>query len=381
MINTAPTEVTRNARPFLHGPEAAAMNDALQAGQYGHSSRVEEFEHAVADYLGVPDMVAVASGTAALQLALLAAGTGPGDEVIVPSQTFCASVHAILATGARPRFIEINPHTLCIDEDQVRAAITPATRAVLPVLYGGRAVDLSALHDTLESQGISVVQDAAHAFGSRSGTTLVGAQPGVLTCFSFGPIKNLTCGQGGGIIPRTTAEADALRGLRSLGITQSQQERAAATTYSVHGFGLRATMSDLNAAIGLVQLQHFATVAAKRKALWTSYATRLKPLTGVALVDVDVEHTVPFNCVVHIPDRDRVFRELRRRGIGAGVHYPPNHTQPAFQAWNRPLPVTEESGRHLMSLPFHPAMSDDDVRHVVSVLAHALPQEDACGAC
>lgn len=273
-MSTTPSEATRNAHPFLHGPEAAAMAEALEAGQYGHSPLVEEFEQAVATYLGVPDMVAVASGTAALHLALLAAGVGPGDEVIVPSQTYCATVHAILVTGAQPRFIEVDPRTLCIDDTDTRAALTPATRAVLPVLYGGRAVDLSALHCLLEERRIAVVQDAAHAFGSRCGDTPVGAQPGLLTCFSFGPIKNLTCGQGGGIIPRTSAEAHALRKLRALGIAQSQQERGTATTYTVEGFGLRATMSALNAAIGLVQLQRFDIVAARRKDLWKAYADR-----------------------------------------------------------------------------------------------------------
>ncbi|MFD6286353.1 DegT/DnrJ/EryC1/StrS family aminotransferase [Streptomyces sp. NPDC060205] len=373
---TAPAPASQNARPFLHGPEAAALTEALEAGQYGHGPLVEQFEQAVAAYLGAPQMVAVASGTAALHLALLAAGAGPGGEVIVPSQTYCATIHAILATGARPRFIEINPRTLCIDDTVVRAALTDATRAVIPVLYGGRAVDLSALHDELHARQITVVQDAAHAFGSRHlDHTFVGAQPDVITCFSFGPIKNLTCGQGGGIIPRTPAEATTLRSLRALGIPQSQRERAAATAYTVEQFGLRATMSALNAAIGLVQLQHFETAAARRKTLWQAYATGLQPHARVHLVDVGIDRTVPFNCVVHLPggERDRVFAQMRAAGFGVGVHYPPNHTQPAFRPWHRPLPVTEQSARRLMSLPFHPGMTASDVPPVLAALTRALP--------
>ncbi|MDX2731030.1 DegT/DnrJ/EryC1/StrS family aminotransferase [Streptomyces sp. PA03-2a] len=377
-MSPTPTEVTRNARPYLHGPERDAMAVALQAGQYGHGAIVEEFEREIATYLGVPDVVAVASGTAALHLALLVAGVGLGNEVVVPSQTYCATVHAILACGAHPRFVEINPATLCIEVDEVLAAITSATRAVVPVLYGGRAVDFSGIRDVLDAREITVVEDAAHAFGSFCGDTFVGAQPGVLTCFSFGPIKNLTCGQGGGVIPRTSLEADDLRRLRALGITQSQQQRGATTSYAVEGYGLRATMSALNAAVGLVQLQRFSTVAAKRRDLWRAYADGLHTLDAVSVVDVDVDRTVPFNCVVHVQDRDRIFEELRCSGIGVGVHYPPNHTQPAFRRWHRPLPLTERSGQQLMSLPFHPAMSDGDARYVVDALARAL--EGTCAS-
>lgn len=374
----APVETTMNARPYLHGTELPALSDALRAGQYGHSILVDRFEQAVAAYLGVADMVAVASGTAALQLALMAAGVGPGDEVIVPSQTFCATIHAVVATGARPRFVEVNPATLCIEASHVLDALTPVTRAVLPVLYGGRAVDLSAIHDELSQRQIPVVEDAAHAFGSRCGGVLVGARPEALTCFSFGPIKNLTCGVGGGIIPRTSREAGALRNMRALGIVQSQAQRAVSTSYTVDGVGLRATMSALNAAIGTAQLQNFEGVAARRQSLWRAYAHGLRSLAGVRLVDVDIENTVPFNCVVHVACRDAVFDTLRSHGIGVGVHYPPNHQQPAFSQWHRPLPVTEASGQQLMSLPFHPGMSEDDTRYVVRALAQALKEEPSC---
>ncbi|MEU6375494.1 DegT/DnrJ/EryC1/StrS family aminotransferase [Streptomyces sp. NPDC046909] len=374
-MGSVPLQVSMNARPYLHGPETEALTDALQGGQYGHSAIVEQFEQAVAAYLGVPDMVAVASGTAALHLALTAAGVGPGHEVIVPSQTFCATIHAIVATGAHPRFVEINPDTLCTDAASVRDAFTPNTRAVVPVLYGGRAVDLSSLHAELTRRRITIVEDAAHAFGSHCQDTFVGARPDILTCFSFGPIKNLTCGTGGGIIPRTPAEAQELRTMRALGIMQSQTRRAATTSYTVKGFGLRATMSALNAAIGLAQLQHFDEVAAQRQELWRTYADGLHALDGVRLVDVDIDRTVPFNCVIHLADRDRVFEALRGSGLGVGVHYPPNHDQPAFHRWHRPLPITETSARRLMSLPFHPAMNQDDVHYVISALTHALETE------
>lgn len=368
MTSTAlPAAVRVNARPYLYGSEADAVAEALHAGQYGHGPITEAFEREVAAYLGVPEAVAVESGTAALHLALLAAGIGDGDEVVVPSLTFAASVQAIVAAGARPRFAEIDPGTLCVSADGVLEALTPDTRAVMPVLYGGRAVNLAAAAPVLAERGIVVVEDAAQAFGSWQGERKVGAHR-ALTCFSFGPIKNLTCGQGGVVIPRSPQEADALRLLRMLGIRQSQADRIRSTTYSVDRFGLRYPMSALNAAIGRAQLARFARIEAARPQLWHTYREALAGIDGVVLVDVDIEHTVPFNCVVRVRDRDRVFADMQARGIGVGVHYPPNHTQAAFAPWHRPLPVTEQTATEILSLPFHPAMTEQDVAAVVDAL-------------
>ncbi|WP_433729557.1 DegT/DnrJ/EryC1/StrS family aminotransferase [Nocardia sp. CA-129566] len=374
-----PHSVGRNAKPFLHGPEYAAVTEALRIGQWGHNTATDAFETELADFLGVPDVVAVSSCTAALHLSLLLAGVGPGHEVIVPSQTFCATIQAILMSGAEPRFIDINADTLCVDSAAVLAAITPQTRAVMPVLYGGRPISLADIHATLDRRGIAVIEDAAHAFGSRLDSRKVGAT-GELTCFSFGPIKALTCGEGGALIPRTADEADRARTLRLLGVPQSQAARIRTTSYAVDTQGWRYHLSAVHAAIGRVQLARFATVETTRRNLWRTYVQQLAGIDRVALVDVDVERSVPFNCVVRIPvGRDRVFENLRDKGIGVGVHYPPNHLQPAFARWSRPLPVTETTARQVMSLPFHPDMTEDDVAHVVSMLARAVTSSRADG--
>ncbi|MEU8926689.1 DegT/DnrJ/EryC1/StrS family aminotransferase [Kitasatospora sp. NPDC048545] len=364
-------DAARNASPYLYGTELEAVERVLADGQYGHTAVTEEFEQKIAAFLGVPDAVAVTSGTAALHTALIAAGIGLGQEVIVPSLTFCATIQAIRAVNASPRFIEVDPATLCITPEQVMEAITPATRAVMPVLFGGRAVDLSAIHDTLAERGISIIEDAAHAFGSYQNTAHVGAT-GTLTCFSFGPIKNLTCGQGGMIIPRNPEEAETIRRLRLLGVVQSQQERATITTYRVDSFGLRYQLSAINAAIGLAQLAKFKTTEVNRQELWRSYRSALRGADGVTLVDPDVDRTVPHLCVVRVPRRDEVFQILRSQNIAVGVHYPPNHLQPAFAPWHRPLPVTEQAGREILSLPCHPHMTDDDVHHVAAALRQAV---------
>ncbi|WP_078965347.1 DegT/DnrJ/EryC1/StrS family aminotransferase [Streptomyces sp. IGB124] len=366
MTASARPDARRNASPYLYGPEAAAIARVLQDGQYGHTGITEEFERRVADFLGVPDAVAVASGTAALHTALLAAGIGPGHEVIVPSMTFCATVQAILAVGASPCFVDIDPATLCVSDQLVMSAVTDKTAAVMPVLFGGQPVDLSAVREELDERGIVVIEDAAHAFGSRQGARRIGAGRMATTCFSFGPIKNLTCGQGGMVIPRTPAEADALRRIRLLGMVQSQGERANTTTYRVNTFGLRYQLSGLNAAIGLVQLEAFQAAEATRRNLWRTYRDALAPLDGVTLVDVDVDQAVPHLCQVRIRQRDTVFADLRSRDIGVGVHYPPNHTQPAFTAWHRSLPATEQAGQEILSLPFHQHLTPTDIDRVAS---------------
>ncbi|MFI2434712.1 DegT/DnrJ/EryC1/StrS family aminotransferase [Streptomyces sp. NPDC018693] len=364
-------DARRNASPYLYGREPAAGAQALESGQYGHNEVTEEFERRVADFLGVPDAVAVASGTAALHTALLAAGIGPGNEVVVPSITWCSTVQAIRAVGAAPRFADIDPGTLCVTDQLVRDAVGPDTAAVIPVLFGGRPIDLSPIRAELTERNIAVVEDAAHAFGSRNGRRRVGAT-GDLTCFSFGPIKNLTCGQGGMVIPRTPEEADAIRRARMVGVVQSQAERANATTYRVDGFGLRYQMSSINAAVGLVQLDDFDTTERTRRALWRAYREALAGLDGVRLVDVDPDQAVPHLCQVRVPNRDEVFADLRARGIGVGVHYPPNHLQPAFAQWRRPLPATEQVAEEILTLPFHQHLTGDDIDHVATALGQAL---------
>ncbi|MFF3291196.1 DegT/DnrJ/EryC1/StrS family aminotransferase [Streptomyces sp. NPDC003023] len=368
-----------NARPFLYGPEEAALAEALRSGHYGHTDVTDQFEADVAAFLGVPETVAVASGTSALHVALLAAGVGPGHEVIVPSLTFCATIQAILAVGARPRFVEVNPRTVCVGSAEVLDAVTADTRAVMPVLYGGRAVDLSEAQPVFAEQGITVIEDAAHAFGSYVGERRVGAT-GALTCFSFGPIKNLTCGQGGMIVPRNALEAAACRKLRGLGIVESAARRAEATGYTVEGFGLRVQLSALNAAIGAAQLGRFPEAEAKRKALWRVYATALQGAEGVTMVDVDVERSVPHLCAVLVhAHRDQVFRMLRDQGVGVGTHYPPNHQQPAFAPWHRSLPVTERVGRQIMTLPFHQHLTETDGEHVAAEVLKAVTETAAVG--
>lgn len=368
----AEPDAGRNASPFLYGGEIDAVAAVLASGHYGHTAVTEQFERGIAEFLPARDTIAVASGTTALHLALLAAGVGPGHEVIVPSMTFCATVQAILATGARPRFADVDAATLCTRPEDVMEALTPETRAVIPVAYGGRAVDLTQITGELTGRGIEVIEDAAHAFGSRRGETRLGADPNLTTCFSFGPIKTLTCGQGGMVIPRTPEQAARVRNLRMLGVAESAAERAATTSYTVTGPGFRAQMPAMNAAIGAVQLDHFPAAESTRRRLWGAYRDALAGLSDVTLIDVDVDRSVPSLCVVRIPDRDRVFHRMREAGISVGVHYPANHLQPAFASFTRALPTTERVAGEILTLPFHQHLTVREIERVCALLGRTV---------
>ncbi|WP_235783517.1 DegT/DnrJ/EryC1/StrS family aminotransferase [Amycolatopsis orientalis] len=243
----------------------------------------------------------------------------------------------------------------------------------MPVLYGGRAVHLAGLREHLTARGIAIVEDAAHAFGSDTGPHRVGAT-GDLTCFSFDAIKALTCGDGGAVIPRTPGEAATLRRTRALGITSSRIQRGQTVSYTVDGAGFRYHLSTLHAAIGRAQLARFPEMDLRRRALWSTYAAALDGIEDISLVDLDIAHTVPFNCTILVPAplRDEVHTRLRAAEIAVGVHYPLNHLQPAFTQWADPLPRSEALWRQILTLPFHPDMTDNDVHTVASALRRAL---------
>ncbi|SFY52674.1 dTDP-3-amino-3,4,6-trideoxy-alpha-D-glucose transaminase [Streptomyces sp. F-1] len=230
----------------------------------------------------------------------------------------------------------------------------------LPVLFGGRAVNLNPVRKELADRDIAIVEDAANAFGSSNGARSVGAT-GDITCFSFGPIKNLTCGQGGIVVPRTRNEAGTIRRIRMLGVVQPPAERGLTTGYQVCSFGPRYQMSGCNAAIGIARLNHFEKTETARRILWRAYRRALASLDDVRLVDIDVDRIVPHVCQVLIPNRDEVYARLKARGIDVGVHYPPNHLQPASAQWRRGLPGGGQVGREVLTLPFHQHLSEADI--------------------
>lgn len=366
--------VSKNAKPCLEPEDFDSVANALSEGVLGRGTQSIRFEEELAGYLGGVEVVSVASGTAALQLALLAAGVKPGDEVLVPSFTFCASVQAILATGARPVFFDNAPGTLAFDVEHILRAASPSTRAVMPVHYGGRYISLDPILSELSRRGIAIVDDAAHSFGSvrNDGNPFVGTNSWV--CFSFDAIKTLTCAEGGAIIPPHGETGETPRLLRELGIDRVGDDIRRGD-YVVRKMGFRSHMAELNAALGRSHLARIDAIVAARRAAWRAYCERLDTIQGVAIYDLGVEHSVPFNCAVTVAVdvRDPLVEALRGRGIGVGRHYPANHLQPAFAKYaTESLPHAVWASSSVLTLPFGPDLTDRQIDIVCDALREEL---------
>lgn len=367
------------ARPDMGMDEVRAVEEVINSGWLGQGPKVDEFEGRLRDFLGASYAIAVASGTAALYLALRASGIGKGAEVLVPSMTFCASIQAIVAAGAVPVFCEIDKHTLCLDMDDAELRIGPNTRAIMVVDYGGYAPDLELISAVAGEHGLQVIEDAAHAFGTtRSGTRVGGDTVDYWhTCFSFDPIKNISCGEGGLVATANDDVASRVKIQRSLGSSADSFTRRTSGTssYDVVEEGFRLHMSDINAAIGLVQLDRFEYFAARRKALVAQYNLHLDGAQHIQVPSVDLDSVIPFNYVIRVKNgqRDHIATLLQEQGIGNGVHYPPNHLQPYFKKYaNTELPVTEQVHQEMLTLPLHTRMGRDDINRICSVLLDEL---------
>lgn len=363
------------SRPSIGDLELARVKEVLDTGWLGQGAFVEAFEAKLKTYLGARNVVAVSNGTSALHLALAVLGLGPDDEVIVPSLTFCASVQAITAVGAKPVFCEVSPRTLNMEVEDVRARITPRTRVIMPVHYCGNPCDMDALLEIGRRRGVRILEDAAHAFGSSYRGRKVGSF-GDLTCFSFDPIKNITCGEGGAVCLWDDAAAEMLRRKRVLGISKGGWQRHTTNgwEYEISVQGYRYHMSNINAAIGLAQLERFPGFIDRKRAIVQQYNREFAGLEGLECLDWDLAQVCPFAYVVRVLDgrRASVMEFLRARNVGSGVHYIPNHLHPYFRGQGA-LPITERLGQEILSLPLYCDMSDDDVAYVIASVRAAFP--------
>lgn len=343
------------------------MADVLRSGWLGSGELVGVFERAVAERSGYQFAIATTSGTTALHVALAVSGIGVGDEVLVPSFTYCATVQAIVATGARPVFVDVDDRTLCLDLEHAAGLVGPRTRGLAPVYYGGHTAAAAELAAFAAVHGLVLVEDAAHAFGApHSG---VDSGPSA-RCFSFGPIKPFTCGQGGAVVTDDPEFAERVRAAADLGIVRDPAGAA-----SVVAPGFRYRMHDLNASIGVAQLARFDEIVSVRREILGHYDRELAALEGDEVRVHRAAATVPFAVTVRVPaDRRAAVRAaLAADGIETTVNYPPNHRQPAFAAWSAAdLPVTETAASEVISLPFHLGIGAADVGRVVEALAAAV---------
>jgi perosamine synthetase len=356
-------------RPHLGHEELDAVAKVFDTRWLGMGSVTKDFEEALKPYVGARHVIAVNTGTSALHLALDVLNLKRGDEVVVPSLTFVACVQAIIATGATPVFCDVNLNTLNMDVNDALESVSDNTRVLMPVHYGGEVCDMDALMAGAKARGMTLVDDAAHAFGSTYRGRRVG-QLADLSCFSFDPIKNITCGEGGAITTDDDDLAAKLIPKRILGIdndTWARYRNQRSWMYQVVTPGWRYHLSNINAAIGLAQLKRFDQYRARKRHIVRRYDEAFRGIDGLALIDHNLEDSFPFFyiCRVLSGRRDAMVDHLKERGVGTGVHYIPNHLQPLFRGQKRPLPRTEQLYTEIITLPLFYEMSDQDIETVV----------------
>lgn len=368
-------------RPYLGENELNAVKRVFDSRWLGMGSATKEFEEQLQKYIGAKHVIAVNTGTSALHLALEALGLNIDDEIIVPSLTFVASVQAILSARAKPVFCDVHIETLNINVGDVARRITKRTKAIMPVHYGGLPCDMDALLSLARSHGLPVIEDAAHAFGSSYGGRKIGSISDI-TCFSFDPIKNITCGEGGAIATDNDEIADRIIPKRILGIvndTWSRYRNQRNWLYEVVTPGFRYHLSNINAVIGLEQLKRMEAFRRRKCDIVQRYDKAFTDLKRFALLRHDLEETFPFFYVVRVLNghRDQFVMYMKECGIGTGVHWVPNHLQPLFTASRVSLPVTERAFEEIVTLPLFFEMTDPEVDQVISAVQSFAPSEVA----
>lgn len=390
------------ALPDIGEEEIRAVEACLRSGWVTTGPVTRRFEAAFRDYLGAEvEAIAVNSATAGLHLALEAAGIGPDDEVIVPTLTFTASAEVVRYLGARPVFVDSDPHTLNLDPAAVAAAITERTRAIVPVHFGGMAADMDAIGRLARRHGLRVIEDAAHAFPTRHHGRLVGTLDSDVTVFSFYANKTMTTGEGGMVVTRDPRLAERIRCMRLHGISRDAFDRYVSRTpswyYEVVAAGFKYNLTDIASAIGIEQLRKIDRFQQRRTELARRYDDALadlplvlpaRPAPGSGsthawhLYVVRLDHAVRGAAGGCLPGADRIGRDaliarLAERGIGTSVHFIPLHRQPYWRdscgLRGADFPVAEAAFGTMLTLPLYTRMGDADQERVIAALHELLP--------
>jgi len=368
-------------KPFLNEAEIAAAREALELGWLGMGSYVDEFEKQLRSFCGADDrhVVAVSTGHAALHLALMLIGVGPGDEVITPSFNNAADFQAISATGAAPVFCDIEADTLCIDLDAAALLVTPRTRVIIAMDYACILCDHDKLAEFARKYDVRVVHDAAHSIGSRYKGRQVGSFSDI-TMFSFDPVKTITCIDGGALVVRTKEDVARLQEMRLLGMTQSAQvmyTNARVGTYDIKGPGFRYHLANLHAAIGLAQLRKIDFIVDSRREACQYYNKKLAEMAEISLPKTSFADAVPILYYVRVPEgrRDEFRTHLLEQGVDTGIHWQPGHWFTLFKDCRRgDLSVTDRVGNEIVSLPLHSGMTRKTQDRVVDAVKSFFSQ-------
>ncbi len=373
------------ARPDISEEAIADVADSLRSGWITTGPKAQRFEKSFGEYLGVPYALAVNSATAGLHLALLAFGIGPGDEVITTPMTFAATANTVILTGARPVLADIDPVTLNIRPELVKKAVTPRTKAIIPVHFAGRPCEMETLEEIAEKNGLVIIEDAAHALGaSRQGRPIgAPARERQAAVFSFHPTKNITTGEGGMVCTACEDAAERVSVLRQHGMSKGAWNRYAATGtphYDLLFPGLKYNMLDIQAAIGNDQLTRLASFNTRRREIVSMYRKGLEGLPGIVLPPEPAQGDVhSWHILTPLIDidflgfsRDEFMAKMRQVNIGTALHYQALHLFSYYAreyGWKRgDYPGAEFVSDRIVSIPLFPAMTDDDVADVIEAI-------------
>ncbi|WP_445612027.1 UDP-4-amino-4-deoxy-L-arabinose aminotransferase [Hafnia alvei] len=368
--------------PSMGEDEIAAVAEVLRSGWITTGPKCQQLESAFSQYVGAKHAIAVSSATGGMHVTLMALGIGAGDEVITPSQTWVSTINIITLLGAEPVMVDVDRDTLMVQPAQIEAAITEKTKAIIPVHYAGAPADLTALRDIAARHNIPLIEDAAHAVGTRFGDEMIGSQGTAI--FSFHAIKNMTCAEGGMVVTDDDELADKVRCFKFHGLAVDAFDRQALgrkPQAEVVAPGYKYNLADINAAIALVQLEKLPAMNARRQELVARYR---KALQGSPLLPLTVPE-YPHHHAWHLfmvrvdkdlcgIDRNTMMEKLKEHGIGTGLHFRAAHTQKYYREKYPELclPNTEWNSASLMTLPLFPDMQDSDVDRVVKAISDIL---------
>ena len=366
------------SRPSIGEEEIEAVSHVLRSGWITTGPQTHQLEQDFAAAFGCKHAIAVSSATGGMHVTLMALGIGPGDEVITPSQTWVSTINMIVLLGAEPVMIDVDPDTLMISAEDVAAAITPKTKAIIPVHYAGAPLDLDPLYALAEKHGIAIVEDAAHAAGTRYRDRWIGAQGTAV--FSFHAIKNMTCAEGGLVATDDDELAAKVRALKFHGLAVDAFDRelqGRKPQAEVIEPGFKYNLSDIHAAIAVVQLRRLPEINARRTALANLYLQKLQGSPFLPMKAPKYPHLHAWHLFMIRVDearcgisRDALMERLKALGIGTGLHFRAAHTQKYYRERypDLSLPHSEWNTDRLCSLPLFPDMQDSDVDRVVAAL-------------
>lgn len=358
----------RLSKSSISQAEKEAVLRVLDKEYLGMGEEVNLFENKIKNYLQTDmDVVCVNTGTSALHLALSALGLKDGDEVLVPSLTYVASFQAISATGAKPISCEINPNTLFLDVDDARAKITKNTKVIMPVHYASSSKGMDEVYELAQEFGLRVVEDAAQAFGSKRDGKLVGTQ-GDIICFSFDGIKNITSGEGGAILSNDKDFIQKVQDGRLLGVEKDTEKRYSGQRswdFDVNNQGFRYHMSNIMAAIGIVQIDRLEDFKLRRQTIAKRYVESFKTISEVKTLNFDFDEVLPHIFVIKTNRRDKLREFLISNDIECGIHYKPNHLLSKYKSDDL-LPITEKIYEEILTLPCHFDLSEDEQNTVIN---------------